>query len=266
MQELTLALIQTDIIWEDISGNLERIYPLVLSLQYKCDIVILPEMFTTGFSMQTEMFAESPDGHTMTLIQDWSKKTGLAICGSFICKDNNKYYNRAFFITPMQRFFYDKHHLFRMGAELLHFNAGEEQCMVTFKGWNISIQICYDLRFPVWCRNRNNHYDLQIFMANWPTIRQSAWDVLLRARAIENEAYVAGVNRIGSDGYGLKYSGGSVVADMKGEIIASAPANEDAIILCTLQKSTLNNFREKFPTWMDADQFEIKASSKNNMR
>lgn len=265
MQELTLALIQTDIIWEDITGNLDRLYPLVLSLQDKCDIVILPEMFTTGFSMQAEKLAESPDGNTMRLLQTWSQQTGIAICGSFICKENNKCYNRAFFITGKERFFYDKRHLFRMGAEITHFTAGEEQCIVAFKGWNISLQVCYDLRFPVWCRNVNNNFDLQIFVASWPTARQSVWDTLLKARAIENQAYVAGVNRIGIDGYGLKYSGGSVVADMKGDIIASAPTNEDAIILCTLQKSTLNSYREKFPAWMDADQFEIKAFSKNNM-
>ncbi|MEG0949988.1 MAG: amidohydrolase [Bacteroidales bacterium] len=258
MQQFTLGLIQTDILWEDISGNLARLYPRIVSAQGVCDLIIFPEMFTTGFSMHSATLAEPVDGFTISTLQAWADQTGIAFCGSFICRDGDKTYNRAFFITPMQRFFYDKHHLFRMGSEPLHFDAGKDACIVSYKGWNISLQVCYDLRFPVWCRNVNNNYDLQIFVASWPASRQSAWDILLRARAIENEAYVAGVNRVGSDGNGIEYRGGSVVADMKGEIIAQATPGEEGIIVCTLRKDLLNKFREKFPAWQDADSFEIK--------
>lgn len=145
-----------------------------------------------------------------------------------------------------------------MGDEPRHFDAGKDACIISYKGWNISLQVCYDLRFPVWCRNVNNNFDLQIFVASWPTSRQSAWDILLRARAIENEAYVAGVNRVGTDGNGIAYRGGSVVADMKGEIIAHSTPGEEGIIVCSLHKELLNKFREKFPAWQDADRFEIK--------
>lgn len=258
MQLLTLGLIQTDILWEDISGNLNRLYPHICTLKEKCDLIVFPEMFTTGFSMRTSELAEATDGLTMTTLQQWANEMNLAFCGSFICREGEKIYNRGFFITPMQRFFYDKHHLFRMGEEPLHFDAGNKHLLVHFKGWNISLQICYDLRFPVWCRNVNNNYDLQIFVASWPAARQRAWNTLLQARAIENEAYVAGVNRTGVDGNGLKYAGGSAVYDMKGELLSTPLSSEESILVCSIHKEKLLSFRKKFPAWQDADSFKIK--------
>ncbi|MEG1586472.1 MAG: amidohydrolase [Bacteroidales bacterium] len=260
MDTLTLALIQTDILWEDIPGNLNRLYPKLQFLKDKCDLVVLPEMFTTGFSMNASSLAESADGITMTTLQKWSCETGLAITGSFICEDNGKTFNRGFFITPVQRFYYDKHHLFRMGNEGKHFQAGTDNPVIPYKGWNISLQICYDLRFPVWCRNVNNRYDLQLFVASWPAVRQFAWETLLKARAIENVAYVAGVNRVGEDGNGLSYKGGSALIDMKGKTISEAEYNQEEILIATIEKGTLNAFRTKFAVWQDADPFELKQA------
>ncbi|MGL4292073.1 MAG: amidohydrolase [Bacteroidales bacterium] len=258
MNELKLALFQTDILWEDISGNLDRLYPLIASLKGKCDLIVLPELFTSGFTMQTNKYGESIDGKTIRTLQKWSIENDLAICSSFICCEENKYFNRGFFITPVQRFFYDKHHLFRMGSEPNHFESGNKPLIVSYKGWNISLQICYDLRFPVWCRNTElNSFDLQLFVANWPAIRQDAWDILLRARAIENQSYIAGVNRIGIDGHGLEYSGGSAIIDMKGTILKNCQNNQEEIIIQTLKMDDLMRYRNKFPVWKDADEFQI---------
>lgn len=258
MEKLRIALIQTDIIWENIAGNLAATIEKIKPLHGKCDLVILPEMFSSGFSMNVALLGESVEGSTVSTLHTLAQQCNLAICGSFICAEEGSYFNRGFLIAPNQISFYDKRHLFRMGDEPRYFSEGKERPIFSYKGWKISLQICYDLRFPVWCRNQNNEYDLLIFLANWPIVRQRAWDILLQARAIENQCYVAGVNRIGKDGHELDYQGGSCLINMKGNRIAYASDNEACIIINTISKSELELFRNRFPVWRDADQFEIK--------
>ena len=217
MDLLRVSLFQYNIKWEDKNFNLQEITRTIKSYKGKTDLIVLPEMFTTGFSMNSESLAEDMNGDTITQLKKLSLDTQIAICGSFISKDDDKYYNKAFFITPEATYFYDKRHLFRMGEESSHFSNGNHNIIIPYKSWNISIMICYDLRFPVWCRNINNNFDLQIFVANWPVQRQNVWDILLKARALENVSYVAGVNRTGKDGKNLDYKGGSAMIDFKGD-------------------------------------------------
>lgn len=258
MDSLTISLIQTDIVWENKAANLRNIEEKIASLHNSTDIVVLPEMFTTGFSMRSSEFAEENSGETVRTLKRWASHFGFAIAGSFIaCDQDGKRYNRGFFITPEEMHFYDKRHLFRMSDEPNHFTAGNTPLIVNYRNWNISLQICYDLRFPVWCRNKENEYDLQLFVASWPEPRQRVWDILLKARAIENCAYVAGVNRVGEDNNGLNYLGGSVVIDMKGNILTGCEPGSETILTTTLSKEKLLLFREKFPAWKDADSFTI---------
>ncbi|MDO5570853.1 MAG: amidohydrolase [Bacteroidales bacterium] len=255
MNDLRVSLCQFDIEWENKRENLVFIEKNIFSLKDKTDIIILPEMFTTGFSMKSDSLSETVDGETLNTIRKWCSYLNCAICGSIIIKENNRCYNRGFFITPKQEFFYDKKHLFRMGSESKNFVPGKEQLIINYKGWNIMLQICYDLRFPVWCRNINNNYDLLIFVASWPKSRQNAWNALLKARAIENICYVAAVNRVGTDDTGNSYQGDSQIIDMKGnEIYKAFP---DSVSFSTKSISLLNlkTFRDKFPVWMDADKF-----------
>ena len=166
------------------------------------EVVILPEMFSTGFSMNSKELAEPVSGETITTLKQWATEFQLAIAGSYIASDKGEYFNRAFFLTPAETdHYYDKRHLFRMGQESEHFSAGNGRVIIPYHGWNICLLVCYDLRFPVWSRNVNNEYDLLVYVASWPVQRRQAWDVLLRARAIENMCYVCGVNRIGTDGH-----------------------------------------------------------------
>jgi predicted amidohydrolase len=227
-------------------------------LNGKTDLVVLPEQFTTGMSLCVDSLAENMDGETITLLKQWAKQYEFAIVGSLIIADKGKYYNRAFFITPDQKAsYYDKRHLFRMADEDKYFEAGNERLIVDYLGWKICPLICYDLRFPVWSRNVDNEYDLLIYVANWPEARKNTWNVLLQARAIENMAYVCGVNRIGKDGKGFIYHGGSIVLSPRGETISDAGENEEFTGTCILKKSTLEKLRKAFPVWKDADRFEI---------
>ncbi len=197
-EDLRISMIQSHIIWEDREENLGYYGELLRRVSGRTDLAVLPETFTTGFSMDVEKQADTMDGRTVPTIKEWAKKYKLAVAGSFIAKDNGKFYNRAFFITPEgEEYYYDKRHLFRMAEEDKHFSAGDKRLIVPYKGWNICLQVCYDLRFPVWSRNVNNEYDLLIYVANWPEARKKAWKALLHARAIENMAYVCGVNRVG---------------------------------------------------------------------
>ena len=256
MTSLRISTAQYDIVWEDKTKNLQKIKNILLEAAGKTDLVILPEMCTTGFSMNVSALAETIDEETLSLLKKWAGEFDLAICGSFIAKETTDYYNRGFFITSNNILFYDKRHLFRMGDEPLHYNFGNNKLIVKHKGFNICLLICYDLRFPVWARNRNNEYDLLIYVANWPVSRIKVWNVLLAARAIENMSYVCGVNRIGKDGLGLEYNGNSKILDFKGNTLLTAEDKE-----CTdtfeLSLSELNKFREKFPVWKDADNFKI---------
>lgn len=256
--QVRVSIVQTDIVWEDKQENLRLLHEKLKSIHGTTEIVVLPEMFSTGFSMKSDLLAESNSGDTISTLRRWAAQFEVAICGSFIATEYSNYYNRAFFLTPEgEEFYYDKRHLFRMGREAEHFSAGDQRIIIPYRGWNICLLVCYDLRFPVWSRNVNNQYDLLIYVANWPIPRRLAWDTLLRARAMENQCYVCGVNRIGIDGYRLKYNGGSVIYSALGEEIASLPDDMEGIATASLSLNTLHELREKFPVWKDADEFQL---------
>ena len=257
MADLKLSFYQYDIAWGDKSQNLSLVEEALSRLSTASDLLVLPETFTTGFSMQVQELAEPVSGNTMATLSRWAQQYGVAVAGSFICCEEEDYYNRAFLLTPDGGCsFYDKRHLFRPGGEHQSFSAGNRPLIVSFKGWNISLLVCYDLRFPVWSRNVDNSYDLLLYCANWPAARADAWVSLLKARAIENCAYVVGVNRIGCDGNGIAHQGQSAVYDYKGGLVNEL---SDGGQLCTVTLSLerLRQFREKFPVWMDADRFNV---------
>lgn len=258
MDSIRISIIQTDIVWENKQENLRLFREKLQRFRGTTEIVVLPEMFSTGFSMQSEQLAEPVSGSTICLLKEWATEFQVAIAGSYIASDNGHNYNRAFFLTPEgDAYYYDKRHLFRMGQESEHFSAGNERLIVPYKGWNICLMVCYDLRFPVWSRNVDQAYDLLVYVANWPTSRRRVWDTLLQARALENQCYVCGVNRIGTDGYQLDYNGGSCVISPYGEVILAASDEQEATTTTTLSLSKLNTFRTKFPVWRDADRFQL---------
>lgn len=256
--DIRVSLIQAPIVWENRSANLHKQEERLAGLAGHTDLAILPEMFTTGFSMAPEQLADTPDGETIRCVKRWAKTFGFAITGSFIAQENGHFYNRAFLITPSgEASYYDKRHLFRMAGEDRCYTPGTCRTIASYLGWNICLQICYDLRFPVWSRNVNCEYDLLIYMANWPEVRASAWQPLLLARALENQAYVCGVNRTGTDGKGFRYRGDSVLFSPKGKKMADAADVEEIILTCTLSAAEQEAFRSKFPVWKDADQLTI---------
>ena len=259
MNELRISLIQSDIFWEDKERNIEKCGKLLEKLSGKSDLAVLPEMFSTGFSMQASHLAETNEGATVQAIRSLAKEYNIAVCGSFLAKDDSdRIFNRGFFIAPDgNRWFYDKRHLFRMGLEQQHFIAGDKKVIVPYKGWNIRLIVCYDLRFPVWVRNRKNEYDVLICPANWPVARSNTWQTLLTARAMENQCYVCGVNRIGKDGHLIEHHGDSALIDFKGNRIAEAGLNKESVVTDVLRKDQLDNFRDRFPVWKDADYFEV---------
>ncbi|MFA6873071.1 MAG: nitrilase-related carbon-nitrogen hydrolase, partial [Bacteroidaceae bacterium] len=197
--------------------------------------------------------AESLEGETISQLTAFAKQFEVAIVGSFICKDDECYYNRAFFITPQESYYYDKRHLFRMGGEAQSFSSGNERVIVTYKQWHIMLLVCYDLRFPIWSRNRGCEYDLCIYVANWPASRIHVWDALLLARALENQTYICGVNRVGIDGNGIPYNGHSKLIDARGEKLLQLPDEKTCVEVVVIDKEPLLHFREKFSVWMDAD-------------
>lgn len=255
--QLRISMIQLDIVWENKKENLKKVHEYIALHAPKTDVFVLPEMFSTGFSMNSHTLSETNDGETISLIQESAKKYNTAICGSFIAFDSGKYYNRGFFITPDQEYFYDKRHLFRMGEESDYFSSGNKRLMFQHKGFNICLLICYDLRFPVWARNIDNEYDLLIYVANWPEARAKVWNTLLEARAIENMCYVCGVNRVGTDGNKLVYKGDSKIINAKGQEI-SPIIKEEGIETITISKNELDSFRNRFPVWKDADSFDLR--------
>jgi len=259
MNELKISLVQAGIFWEDKNRNLEYYRNFLKKLSGESDLAVLPEMFSTGFSMQAPHLAETNKGTTIQAIHSWAKEFHLAVCGSFLAKDDSgQIFNRGFFIEPDgNEYFYDKRHLFRMGLEQQHFVAGKQKLIVPYKGWNIRLIVCYDLRFPVWIRNRKNEYDVLICPANWPVPRTKVWQTLLVARAMENQCYVCGVNRIGTDGHSIEHQGDSVLIDFKGNRMSETISNEESVVTGILKKDLLNDFRERFPAWMDADDFEL---------
>lgn len=256
--DLTIAAFQVDLLWENILGNQTKFGNLFEDLGSDVDLVILPEMFTSGFTMNPEKVAEPMDGSTIEWLRACAKKQNLAIMGSFIVKEREQFYNRMVFVEPNGAVqFYDKRHLFRMGNEHNYYTGGGQRKVFTFQGWRILPQICYDLRFPVWSRFRND-YDLMVYVASWPESRRDVWNILLQARAIENQAYLVGVNRVGVDGTGLAYSGDSVILDPKGMVISAAKRGVESTLVEKLSLEELSAFRSKFPAWMDADDFSIK--------
>lgn len=258
---MRVSLVQNNIIWEHKSANLMNYDSLLSGLSGKTDLVVLPEMCTTGFSMHALELAETNTGETLNAFRRMAGEYGFAITGSIIGKnseDATLCFNRGFFICPDgQETFYDKRHLFRMGDEPEHYQAGSQKTRIHYLGWNIRLLICYDLRFPVWCRNVENDYDLLIVVANWPEVRAHAWQSLLMARAIENMAYVCGVNRVGTDKLKMNYSGDSQLINAYGSILSSMERGEEKIQTLDIDLDSLNRFRNKFPVWKDADKFQL---------
>lgn len=256
--DLRISIIQSPIVWEDPSENLTCFEKRVASLEGCSDLAVLPEMFTTGFTMSPEAVAEPVDGNTMECVRNWASDYRLAFAGSFVAEDNGHYFNRAFFAEPDGKIsFYDKRHLFSMAGENKAYSPGNESVVVNYKGWNIALFVCYDLRFPVWSRNVGNRYDVALYVANWPEVRSTVWHPLLQTRAIENQSYVCGVNRTGTDGKGFRYIGGSVVYSPKGKMLLDAGDIEEFVDTVSLSSAELEMFRKKFPVWSDADTFTL---------
>ncbi len=253
--ELNIALYQADLYWEQPEKNIDKLWSHEKSM-LNVDLLVCPEMFTTGFSMNVEKMGRPHRSEDFHNIAGFAKKTNTAIVFSMVIYDAGKYFNRLYFIFPDgSSAYYDKKHLFRMGDEHNHYSAGHRQLMVDFRGWRIMPLVCYDLRFPVWSRNTKN-YDLLIYVANWPAPRADVWKTLLKARALENQAYVAGVNRVGDDGRNLSYQGDSLLFDAKGNALLDAGHNE-GIISAVIDKSSLVEFRKKFPVLNDKDDFRL---------
>ena len=261
-RNLNIVLLENDIAWGDKDANLSQLKQQMSNLPMGTDLVVLPELFSTGFITSdrelASSLAERNTGDTILTLHALAREHQVAIAGSFLASTAAQLYNRAFFIEPNgEETFYDKRHLFTYGGEDKVFNAGRRLApTIRFRGFNIKLIVCYDLRFPVFCRNVKNNYDLMIVVANWPLARQAAWKQLLIARALENECYVCGVNRCGVDSAGIDYSeASSLVIDFKGKIIAQRGTSP--LIAAELSPADLERFREKFPAWRDADDFSI---------
>ena len=254
-QHLNITLVQTDIVWEDKTTNLKHYEALIGAISETKHVVVLPEMFSTGFSMAPERLAEPMDGPTVRWMADMAIKHRCILTGSLIISEEGKYHNRMLWVQPDGRIgFYDKRHLFAFAGEDKHYTAGDTRQIVSVNGWRINLQVCYDLRFPVWARNKGAEYDVLLYVANWPQQRSMAWKTLLQARAIENMSYVVGVNRVGSDPKGNIYSGDSSVFGPLGETIWQH-SNSAATHTITLDREVLDQAKNNFPFLNDADPF-----------
>lgn len=252
MQDLTITLIQKDLTWENPTQNLADFEALIIEDQAPSDLIILPEMFTTGFSMKPTTFAETMEGPTVQWLQKMASQTNKTITGSLIIKENSHYFNRLIWMTPDgQAQTYDKRHLFSFGLEDQHYWPGTTLLEPHLKNWKIRPLICYDLRFPVWSRNTTD-FDVLIYVANWPERRISHWRTLLLARAIENQCFVIGTNRVGTDGNGIYHNGNSMVISPKGEILMEVLEGE-LMESITLSRSKLDDYRKNFPALKDRD-------------
>ena len=255
--ELSISLIQTNIFWKDISKNINQITKRLEQINKKVDIILLPEMFSTGFTMSPENVYEKMDGKTIAWMKEMAVKYESAIGGSIVIKDKNKFFNRFLFVTPLGKVqFYDKRHTFSYVGENKKYFSGKNKGIIKFKGWKICLRICYDLRFPVWSRNKEN-YDLIIYVANWPSPRINAWDKLLSARAIENCCYSIGVNCIGEDPNNNLYPGHSSLYDYFGNLISNKLSNKLSNINITIDRQSLLKYRKKFEFLKDQDAFEL---------
>jgi predicted amidohydrolase len=264
MENLHLTLIQSSLHWENPVANLAMFEEKIWQIKESTDLIVLPEMFTTGFTMNAAALAEPMNLTTFKWLKQQAAQTGAVVTGSYIVKEKEQFYNRLIWMRPDGSFeVYDKRHLFRMAEEHQIYSAGNKKIIPVLKGWRICPLICYDLRFPVWSRNTANGqemaYDCLIYVANWPQARSHAWSTLLQARAIENLSYVVGANRVGADGKDIPYSGNSAVINPKGEVLFHE-AEKECIQSVILDAAELTAFREKFPAYLDADSFEIGGS------
>jgi omega-amidase len=261
MTDLTITTIQTNLHWENKTANLQMLKEKINAINEKMEVVILPEMFSTGFSMNPELLAETMDGETVSWMKEIAADNKIILTGSIIIKEEAQFFNRLIWMLPNGQFgYYDKRHLFAYGKEDEHYTAGNKRLIASVKGWKINLQVCYDLRFPVWSRQQATdaepEFDVLIYVANWPEKRNHAWKTLLCARAIENQCYVIGVNRVGEDGNNIYHSGNSLVIDPLGEVLYHMKDLED-IFTITLEKEKLEKVRAHFPFWKDADKFGL---------
>jgi omega-amidase len=258
MQDLTVTLIQPELFWEDIPANLAMLDKKVEAIFKKPDVIILPEMFSTGFTMNVEKAAETMTGSAVSWLVAKARQKQAHILGSVIIEEDKKYFNRLVWAKPDGEILtYDKKHLFRMAGEHKVFSAGNSHLTVEVNGWKLRTFICYDLRFPIWCRNIGNQYDMAIYIANWPAKRAHHWKLLLPARAVENQCYVIGVNRVGEDGQGNAHSGDSTIIEPLGNVLFTH-ADESCIHTSKLSYDKVKEFRETFAAWQDADDDAVK--------
>lgn len=255
---LKITVFQAYLFWENIDKNLQNIsLRLSSGVREKTDLIVLPEMFSTGFTMKAEELAEEMDGKTMQWLAKTAANYDCVVTGSLIIKEDGKYYNRMIWMLPNGEFkYYDKHHLFGMGDEDKNYTAGQNSLIVELKGWKIRLAVCYDLRFPVWLRNRNAEYDILLLVASWPDKRSSHWRTLIHARAIENQSYVIGVNRVGHDGNQIYHSGHSMCIDPYGDTVYYKPEDED-LYTFSINYPDLEKIRRQFPFLKDSDNFTL---------
>lgn len=256
-ENLRIAVLQVDLAWENVIKNLDIFSEKLEQIQGDVDLIILPEMFSTGFSMNAEELAEPPEGPALQWMQKVARQRNAAVTGSLIVKDEGNYYNRLYFVFPDATYkTYDKRHTFTLAREDETYTAGDKRLIVEYKGWKICPLICYDLRFPVWSRNTEN-YDLLIYVANWPETRIHAWDVLLQARAIENMSWCVGVNRTGKDGNNYQYNGHTAVYDCLGKSMFNTSREIEFTEVVTIDKASLQETRGKLKFLQDRDDFTI---------
>ncbi len=262
MENLNITLIQTALFWEERQKNLNHFRQVIDGIHEKTDLIMLPEMFNTGFSINPGFCAEPMNGPSMLFLREMAMSKKAAVAATLMVMDEGEYVNRLFFFYPDGNFLtYDKRHLFRLSDEVRMLKGGDKRIVIPLKGWKLMPMICYDLRFPVWSKNRMTEegyeYDLLFYLANWPIVRSHAWKALLLARAIENLAFVAGVNRVGEDGNGMQHTGDSMVVNPKGNILFQAPAGEEAVKTITLNYDDMRLFRESLVFGLDWDTFTI---------
>jgi omega-amidase len=263
MKNLKITTVQANLKWEDAIASIKHLHTLLNRIEPKStDIIVLPEMFNSGFTNNVKRCAEAMEGFTMQWMQETAKSRKAVVCGSLIIKEKNKYYNRFIWMRPDGKYeYYNKRHLFSMAKEDTVFTKGNKLLIVEYKGWKIMPLVCYDLRFPIWSRNIDAkkifRYDVMINVANWPAVRNYAWQQLLIARAIENQSYVVGVNRVGKDGNAIPYVGNSLVLDMLGTKLSNQKAKREGVETIELNYKALQDFRKRFPANKDADAFKI---------
>ncbi len=265
MQHLKISLIQSGLHWEDIEKNLEMFTRIIRDIDGQADLIVLPEMFTTGFTREPRPVAEPMEGRSMQWMEQMAREKGSVVTGSLVVRENEKYYNRLVWMPPDGKYaIYNKNHLFTFAGEDKSFEPGREQLIVELKGWKIMLSICYDLRFPVWCRNsyskeRGFKYDCLLNVANWPEARSHAWRILLMGRAIENQAYVVGVNRVGKDGNDILYSGDSAVISPQGDNLSNIMPFKETTETVVMTRCQLDDFRNNFRSWADWDGFSMES-------